>query len=134
MTAPLLQIDLGSTIPAYRQIANAVRAQLVARVFRPGDQLPTVRRLAMDLGVHHNTIAEAYRILAEEGWLDLRRRHGVTVLPREQPAPLPDAHETFSRKLRELAAEAHAEGLPDAEIIDGLRALAQSLKGKDARR
>jgi selenocysteine-specific elongation factor len=52
---------LGSPVPAYRQIANAFRALLVAGSFPVGEPLPTVRQLAVDLGVHHNTIAEAYR-------------------------------------------------------------------------
>ncbi len=125
--APVIRIDLASPTPAYRQIANAVRAMLVSGAFKPGDQLPTVRQLAMDLGVHHNTIAEAYRLLSEEGWLDLRRRHGVTVRERTQPAPSQRTHESFSRRLHELAAEASAEGVPTPAIVDGLRTLADQL-------
>jgi GntR family transcriptional regulator len=124
---PVIRIDLASPTPAYRQIANAVRAMLVSGAFRPGDQLPTVRQLAMDLGVHHNTIAEAYRLLCDEGWLDLRRRHGVTVREREPPAPSPTARESFSRRLHELIAEASAEGLSTTTLVDGLRALAEKL-------
>ena len=124
---PTIRIDLASPTPAYRQIANAVRAMLVSAVFKPGDQLPTVRQLAMDLGVHHNTIAEAYRLLSDEGWLDMRRRHGVTVRERAQPAPSPALHESFSRRLHELAAEASAEGLPTTTIVAGLRSLAEQL-------
>jgi GntR family transcriptional regulator len=128
MTSPtVIRIDLASPTPAYRQIANAVRAMLVSGAFSPGDQLPTVRQLAMDLGVHHNTIAEAYRLLSDEGWLDMRRRHGVTVREREQPAPSPKAKETFARRLHELAAEASAEGLPTKTIVEGLRGLAEQL-------
>jgi len=128
MDAPLvIRIDLASPTPAYRQIANAVRALLVSGAFAAGDQLPTVRQLAMDLGVHHNTIAQAYRLLADEGWLDMRRRHGVTVLQRQQPAPSPKAGESFSRRLHELVAEASAGGLSTTTIVDGLRALAKQL-------
>ena len=60
----MLQIDLGSTVPVYEQIANGLRAELVAGRFSPGAKLPTVRTLAIDLGVHHNTVAGAYRQLA----------------------------------------------------------------------
>ena len=85
--APVIRIDLAASVPAYRQIANAIRALLVAGAFPIGDPLPTVRQLAVDLGVHHNTVAEAYRVLSEEGWLDLRRRHGAIVLDRSRPRP-----------------------------------------------
>ena len=77
MAAPPLRIALTANAPAYRQIVDAVRAVLVGGALRPGDQLPPVRQLALDLGVHFNTVAEAYRILAGEGWLDLRRQRGA---------------------------------------------------------
>jgi GntR family transcriptional regulator len=124
---PVLRIDVGSPVPAYRQIANALRAQLVARQFQPGDQLPTVRELALDLGVHHNTVAEAYRILSDEGWLDLRRRRGVTVLARPQPRASAQAAAAFRRRLDELVAEARAQGVTEGELIAELRQLAAAL-------
>jgi GntR family transcriptional regulator len=125
--APVLRIDQASPVPAYRQIANALRALLVAGEFRPGDPLPTVRELALDLGVHHNTVAEAYRILADEGWLDLRRRRGVTVLEREVPRAPPEAGAGFKRRLHELVAEARAGGISLHEIAAELRQFAGQL-------
>ena len=85
MAARTIQIDLASHTPVYEQIANSLRALLVQEAFKPGEQLPTVRRLAVDLGVHHNTVAEAYRALAVEGWLDLKRGCGATVRDRSEP-------------------------------------------------
>jgi DNA-binding transcriptional regulator YhcF (GntR family) len=124
---PVLKIDLASPVPAYRQIANAMRAYLVADKFRPGDQLPTVRELALDLGVHHNTVAEAYRILMDEGWLDLKRRRGVTVLEREAPRASAQAAALFRRRLEELLAEARTHGVSDDDVIAELRRLAATL-------
>ena len=69
----MLRIDLASRDPVYEQIANGLRAELVSGQFSPGAKLPTVRTLAIDLGIHHNTVAEAYRQLANEGWLELKR-------------------------------------------------------------
>jgi GntR family transcriptional regulator len=122
-TPPSLRIDLASSTPAYQQIVDGLRALLVAGRFEPGDQLPTVRQLAMDLGVHHNTVAEAYRILAEEGWLDLRRRRGAMVVERSDPDADPRARGEFARRLRELVAKALADGVPLSAItreLDGL--------------
>jgi GntR family transcriptional regulator len=62
---PVLRIDLASPTPVYRQIVDSLRALLVGGAFAPGDRLPTVREIAIDLGVHHNTVAEAYRLLAD---------------------------------------------------------------------
>ncbi len=63
-----IRIDLSSTVPAYRQIVDALRVLLVEGTLPPGSDLPSVRRLAMELGVHFNTVGEAYRTLADEGW------------------------------------------------------------------
>jgi GntR family transcriptional regulator len=128
MAAPLLRIDLNSSSPAYRQIVDALRAVLVSGGLRAGDQLPPVRQLALDLGVHFNTVAEAYRILADEGWLDLRRRRGAVVIPRHAPEPGPGLAEIFPRRLRELVAEWRAAGVPPAAIARELRAASEGLK------
>jgi GntR family transcriptional regulator len=125
---PILQIDLGLATPAYEQIANGLRALLVAGSPGPGEALPTVRRLALDLGVHHNTVAEAYRRLATEGWLSLRRGRGATVLAREPPAPTPEAPAAFARHLDELLAKAIAAGLPPATLAGNLEQSAARLR------
>ena len=106
-----IRIDLSSPIPAYRQIADAIRSRLVDRRLKPGQQLPTVRQLATDLAVHHNTVAEAYRLLAEEGWLDLRRRRGAMVLDRATPNPGAKQRGALRERLRGLIAEMRTAGL-----------------------
>jgi GntR family transcriptional regulator len=117
---PLLEVDTASPIPAYRQIANALRAHLVAGRFPPGTSLPTVRRLALDLVLNHNTVAEAYRLLAEEGWLDLRRAQGATVLDRRQPRAGAADVAAFARRLQELTAEGRASGVPVPALRNAL--------------
>jgi DNA-binding transcriptional regulator YhcF (GntR family) len=124
---PILRIDLGGTTPVYRQIVDSLRALLVHGAFAPGERLPTVREMAIDLGVNHNTVAEAYRLLAEEGWLDLKRHHGATVIPRPTQRAEPARQEDFVQRLRELAARAIAEGVDKEEVARLLIALAENL-------
>ncbi|HXM03847.1 MAG TPA: GntR family transcriptional regulator, partial [Chthoniobacterales bacterium] len=107
----MLRVDLASRVPVYEQIGNGLRAELVSGRFKPGEKLPTVRTLAINLGVHHNTVAEAYRQLANEGWLELKRHHGAIVRDRDQPTAGPDTMEKFTRPLRELIAKGLADGL-----------------------
>ena len=126
---PVISIDIASPTPVYRQVADAVRALLVSGRLKPGDSLPTGRELATDLGVHHNTVAESYRLLADEGWLDLKRRRGVTVLARTAPAPSAAVDRSFRRRLEELAAEARAQGLSAADVAQALRTVASAQKG-----
>jgi DNA-binding transcriptional regulator YhcF (GntR family) len=130
---PVLQIDLASDLPASEQIVRGLRATLLAGQFRPGDQLPSVRQLALDLGVHHNTVAGAYRQLAEEGWLDLRRGRGATVIERPAPAPTPRAEAEFRQRLDEVVVKALAEGVPGRVVVRELTALVRKLEKGERR-
>lgn len=125
---PILKIDLRGPTPVYRQIVDGLRTFLVGGVFRPGDTLPTVRQLAVDLAVNHNTVAEAYRLLAEEGWLELKRHRGAKVIQRRPQRPAANSDERFSQHLRELAARAVADGVDAKAIARHLSALADKLK------
>jgi GntR family transcriptional regulator len=119
---PTLTIDLGSAIPAYRQIADGLRSALYGGALKPGDILPPVRQIAIDLGVHFNTVAEAYRMMAAEGWLDLRRGRGATVLKRDAPAsPAPEERERLLRGLRDWVNKLRAAGVEADEITGEIR-------------
>jgi len=111
-----IRIDLEAADPVWRQIADQIRAALVSRRIRPGARLATVRELAVDLGVNHNTVAEAYRQLAGEGFLQLERGVGAVVLDRESPRPPAAEQERFARRLRLLIAEARAAGVSVATL------------------
>jgi GntR family transcriptional regulator len=124
-----IQIDLNSPVPAYRQIVDAIRVLLVDGSLAPGVSLPSVRRLAMELGVHFNTVGEAYRELAEEGWLDLRHGRGATVVSRQSPeTPSPERLQEFRIELRSLVARMRSIGLTPGRIAAELRAAMENLK------
>jgi GntR family transcriptional regulator len=125
---PTITIDLTAPVPVYRQIADAIRHLLVTGALQPGDQVPTVRQLAIDLGVHFNTVAQAYRVLADEGWLDLKRRRGALVLDRRKPAaPSKERQKQALQRLRQLTAQLQSEGIPVNQIASQLRKLADTL-------
>lgn len=126
-TRSVIRIDLSSSVPAYRQIADAIRARLVNRELKPGAQLPTVRQLAADLAVHHNTVAEAYRLLSDEGWLDLRRRRGAIVVERASPNANAKERGALRQRLRGLVAEMRTAGVSIASIREEFDAIARQL-------
>lgn len=119
--APALAVDLDSDVPIVQQIVNGLRRLLVAGELAPGDSLPSSRALARDLGVHFNTVAQAYRMLESEGWLVLKRRAGTVV--RERPRPdlkterVNALLERFQEELRDLRARYEALGL-DRRALD----------------
>lgn len=125
---PRIQIDLDSATPVNRQIVDQLRTRLVEGTVAPGDVLPSVRRLAVDLGVHFNTVADAYRTLADEGWLDVAQGRSVRVLERIAPPASPEARNLFRQRLRQLVAEARAQGVSSASLARELTTMAESMK------
>ena len=74
-----LRLDAASTVPIYAQIVEQVRALVAARALRPGDQLPSVRDLAVSIRVNRNTASKAYQLLEAEGVVETRHGHGCFV-------------------------------------------------------
>ncbi len=113
----LLTIDAGSSTPPFEQLRTQLLAQISAGELPAGARLPTVRRLADDLGLAPNTVARAYRELERIGAIETRGRHGSYVPlsgdPRTNAAQ--EAAAVFVARLRAL-------GIPDAsaaEYLDG---------------
>jgi GntR family transcriptional regulator len=129
MAAPRVSLDLGSPTPAYRQIANDLRRHLVEGQLKPGDLLPPIRQLALDLGVHFNTVAIAYRMLADEGWLELKRRRGAAVIARNTPRSMDRTRvDQLLQQLSHIAAELRSAGMTPRQIASALQRIAQGAK------
>ena len=95
-------LDPKSGVPIYRQIQDLVRYGIASGSLRPGEQLPTVRALAVDLAVNPNTVIKAYTELEREGILTTEQGSGTFVTPLPIVALAPEDHEA---KLRALCAE-----------------------------
>lgn len=90
-----LEIDFRSGIPIYLQVVEGIKERLAAGRLKPGDQLPTVRSLALELRVNFNTIARAYRILDDAGIISTQQGRGTYIM--EMPPP------EVSEKMRQQA-------------------------------
>lgn len=75
----MLRLDPDSSEPPFAQLRQQILDQVSAGELAPGDRLPTVRRLAGDLGLAPNTVARAYRELEADGVLEGRGRAGTFV-------------------------------------------------------
>jgi len=87
--ALMLQIVTGDPRPITRQITDGVKRQIAAGELHPGDALPSVRGLALQLSINPNTVAKAYAELTAEGWL--LSRAGLGLFVAEQRQRLSDA-------------------------------------------
>lgn len=107
----LLAIDLQSETPIYTQIAQQVIEGIAKGELIPGEGLPSVRSLAVDLGVNLHTVNKAYHLLKQEGYVQINRKQGVII----EPDALPIADEQFQRnlleRLRPLVAESIVRGM-----------------------
>src|SRR5262245_31427819 len=124
-----VSLNLESSVPAYRQIANDLRRHLVDERLKPGALLPPIRQPAPDLGVHFNAVALAYRMLADEGWLELKRRRGAAVLARNAPRAVDRRHvDQLMQQLGHIAAELRSAGMSSRQISAALRRLAEGAR------
>jgi GntR family transcriptional regulator len=127
---PQIRLDTASSIPAWRQIVSQLRTLVMEEVLRPGDALPPVRQLALNLGIHFNTVAEAYRSLALEGFLEIVHGHGARVVDRGSAVHAgPEVADDFRMKLRELVAGIRARGLSARAAAMELRRVAEAMEG-----
>ena len=115
MRASIVSVEWSSGEPVYEQIARQIRAQVVAGELAVGAPLPSVRLLASDLGVNLNTVARAYRLLEQEGFVTIRHRSGAEVAA---PAAHPEASATdrLRGELRGVLARLRQAGVPHEEI------------------
>ncbi len=111
----MVVVDRRSEEPVYEQIAREIRVRIAAGKLLPGTGLPPVRTLASDLGLNLNTVARAYRLLEEEGFVRIRDRSGVEVSAPAGKAGAGQA-KRLETELGELLARMRQAGFSPEEI------------------
>ncbi|MEM7517263.1 MAG: GntR family transcriptional regulator [Planctomycetota bacterium] len=117
-----LRIDKKSGIPVYIQLEERIRLLVHGGRLRPGDLLPTVRSLAVDLKLNANTVARVYRDLQKEGVLELRRGIGTFVAETAGQPIETEAFAAFSNRVDELIEIGRSLGLSAKEISQLIQA------------
>jgi DNA-binding transcriptional regulator YhcF (GntR family) len=118
----MLVLDPASPVPPFEQVRAQIAAAIEGGSLAPADRLPTVRKLAADLGLAVNTVARSYRELEIAGLLETRGRHGTFVAGRPSGTRKLAVREArqFVRRMQEL-------GIGDAETFAILRREAENL-------
>ena len=117
-----LHLDFHSGLPIYTQIVNQIQSQLVNKIIKPGDQLPTVRAMAQELRVNFNTVARAYRILDEARIISTQQGRGTYIT--EIPPPEVSEklrHESLGALAQRFITEAFRLGFSEREVIQMVR-------------
>src|SRR5438552_14917475 len=131
----MFQVDANHPTPLYAQLERSIRFAIATGKLRIGDQLPTVRQLAVDLRINANTVAKVYGELERAGVLETRRGVGTFV------ASLRETQESDAERARQLTglgdqflADAGALGFSAVEAVESLRRRLNEGKGSHGSR
>ncbi|MEN6407163.1 MAG: GntR family transcriptional regulator [Thermoguttaceae bacterium] len=113
-----MNIDPGSHVPIYLQIADAVRAAVATGVYQPGEPLPSLRAMAVEVHVNPNTVQRAYDELQQEGLVGSQRGRGVFVADRGTSVARLAAEVGVRRGLEEAVRAAQRAGMEPSQVRD----------------
>lgn len=117
------RLDSSTGVPVYRQIIDQVNLAMANGALRGGDQLPTVRQVAVDLAINPNTVLRAYREMEIRGTLTTQQGSGTFVTPQAVETDEAQRQARLSRLAAECAARAGAEGFALEELLERLAEL-----------
>jgi len=116
-----IHIDSKSGVPFYRQIIEQVKFALARKDLAPGDRLPTVRQLAVDLSINPNTVVRAYRELEFEGVIETQQGSGTFITDQKTEIDQIEKQRMLDQILTELLARASSYGFTLDDVLEGLR-------------
>jgi GntR family transcriptional regulator len=115
------RLDLRSGMPVYRQIIDQVLLGMASGTLASGDQLPTVRQLAVDLAINPNTVVRAYRELEIRGTLETHQGTGTFITTKKVKRDQAERRRQLAQLVAEFAARGGAAGFTVQELLDGLQ-------------
>ena len=119
------RLDLHSGVPVYRQIIDQVRGGLASGALEAGDQLPTVRQLAVDLAINPNTVVRAYRELELGGLLETHQGTGTFISTQKFRKANAERERQLAQIVTDTIARAGAAGFTVDDLIEELRDIAR---------
>ena len=137
ITAPAKQnkhfefrLDHRSGVPVYRQIIDTVMGGIAAGALVAGDQLPTVRQLAVDLSINPNTVLRAYRELEIRGILDTQQGTGTFISHQKVKRDEVERRRGLNQLVGEFIARAGAAGFTLDELMKQLQGMQNDIEKK----
>src|SRR5688572_21616835 len=127
----IFRLDSSTGVPFYRQIIDQVLLAVGDGRLKPGEQLPTVRQLAVDLSVNLNTIAKAYREMEIRGIVQTQQGTGTFVAARSG-AKSREKRKALQDLVDRLIANGEALGIPIEDLVDALAERAEQARRREA--
>ena len=126
-------LDLHSGVPVYRQIIDQVRGGLASGALAAGDQLPTVRQLAVDLAVNPNTVVRAYKELEFGGLLETHQGTGTFISKQTVPDAAAERERQLGQIVADAVSRAGAAGFTIEDLLGQLRLWSSGGPGQSGR-
>lgn len=109
-------VNSSSGVPIYRQLVQQIEKGIVGEILKPGDQLPTVREVALNLTVNPNTVARAYRELEHRGLIESIQGRGTYIAANLDQPEREDKERIIIAHLKGLIDEARQLNLEPADL------------------
>jgi len=116
-----LSVDLKSGVPLYRQIIDQVKSGIATGALGPGDRLPTVRQLSVDLSVNPNTVSRAYNELDLTGLVETHMGSGTFIGHKRVERDEVEHRRILDQICQEFLSRASAHGFTLDDILDNLK-------------
>lgn len=123
----ILSVDFSSETAIYTQLRDQIVIGIASGALKPGEDLPSVRRLAADIGINIHTVNKTYALLRDEGYVVMDRRSGAAIA--DGPPDNRGFSDHLARLLRPIAAEAACHGQDAATFAGFCRDIFLQVKG-----
>jgi GntR family transcriptional regulator len=123
----LIRIDQRSSTPIYQQLVQEIKEVILRGVLQPGDKLPSVRELSVQLTINPNTVQKSYQELERQKIIENLRGKGTYVSTHYKPREDTEKLSVLRDDLRKVLIEAHYLGLDEEKITEMVRQLLEEL-------
>ena len=111
-----IQIDNNLSTPLFNQLMDEIKKAVMDGLLKPGDPLPSIRQLANDLELNHNTVAKAYRILERDCVIQTKGYRGTSIHGDAKQNSTVDMNDSITIKLNETIKSLRESGATDSDI------------------
>lgn len=109
-------INTNDSVPLFTQLIDQIKTAVLNGDLSPGAAMPSIRQLANDLGVNHNTVAKAYRLLERDSVIQTRGYRGTFIHPKAKANSVVDLNAWVESELSEVIKLFRKSGVTDSEI------------------
>lgn len=126
----LIKIDFESERPIYEQLRRQIIEGIAIGDLEKGEELPSVRQLAEDIGINLHTVNKTYNILKGEGYLTIDRRKGARISDM-MPEITVKYHKEIEEELKYIISASYCRGMDKAEFLNLCKNIYDDLNGND---